>query len=186
MARRVFFSFHYKPDNFRTSQVRNIGVIEGDKLISDNDWETVKRGGDKTIKKWIDNQLKNRTCTIVLVGEKTADRKWINYEIKESWDAGMGVVGIRIHRLEGNDGKQSKKGKNPFDRFVIGGEKPSTKLYDEDSFFAYLWFSLFGKNLSSIVKLYDPPQTTGKGVYAHIEKNIAQWVEEAIQIRKSN
>lgn len=29
MARKVFFSFHYQPDNWRVSQVRNIGVIEG-------------------------------------------------------------------------------------------------------------------------------------------------------------
>jgi hypothetical protein len=186
MARRTFISFHYDSDKWRVAKVRNIGVIESNKAVSDNDWETVKRGGDKAIKKWIADQLKNRTCTIVLVGENTADRKWINYEIKESWNAGMGVVGIRIHRLEDNDGKQSKKGKNPFDRFVIGGEKPYTKLYDEDSFFSFLWLSFFGKNLSSIVKLYDPPQTTSKGVYAQIEKNMSDWVEEAIQIRKSN
>ncbi len=28
MARRCFYSFHYKPDNARAAQVRNIGVIE--------------------------------------------------------------------------------------------------------------------------------------------------------------
>jgi len=37
MARRVFFSFHYTPDNWRASQVRQIGVIEGDAPVSDND-----------------------------------------------------------------------------------------------------------------------------------------------------
>ena len=94
MGRRTFFSFHYDPDKWRVAQVRNIGVIEGNKPVSDNDWETVKRGGDKAIKKWIADQLKNRTCTIVLVGKNTADRKWINHEIKESWNAGKGVVSI--------------------------------------------------------------------------------------------
>lgn len=44
MARNVFFSFHYKPDNWRTSQVRNIGVVEGSKALSDNNWETVTKG----------------------------------------------------------------------------------------------------------------------------------------------
>ena len=28
MARRVFFSFHYKADNWRASQVRNMGEAE--------------------------------------------------------------------------------------------------------------------------------------------------------------
>ena len=29
MARRAFYSFHYKPDASRAGQVRNIGVVEG-------------------------------------------------------------------------------------------------------------------------------------------------------------
>ena len=44
MARRVFYSFHYKPDNWRAAQVRNIGAIEGNNPASDNDWEAVKKG----------------------------------------------------------------------------------------------------------------------------------------------
>jgi hypothetical protein len=93
MGRRVFYSFHYKPDNWRASQVRNIGVIEGNKPVSDNDWEKVKKGGDKAIQNWIDDQLKGRSCTIVLIGEKTAGRKWIKYEIEKSWNSGKGVLG---------------------------------------------------------------------------------------------
>ncbi len=33
--------------------------------------------------------MKYRSCTVVLVGENTANRKWINHEIVESWNAGM-------------------------------------------------------------------------------------------------
>jgi len=29
MARQIFYSFHYKPDVMRVSQVRNIGALEG-------------------------------------------------------------------------------------------------------------------------------------------------------------
>ena len=39
MARKCFYSFHYQPDNVRASQVRNIGAIEGNQPVSDNDWE---------------------------------------------------------------------------------------------------------------------------------------------------
>lgn len=160
MARKVFFSFHYKPDNWRASQVREIGAIEGNTPVSDNTWEEITRGGDPAIKKWIDGQLKDRSCTVVLVGEKTADRKWINYEIDESWKRRKGVVGICIHNLKDNEGNQSSKGKNPFD-YVKDGDK----------------------KLSSLVKVYDPPYETSTNVYDHIKKNIAAWVEEAIDIR---
>lgn len=44
MARNVFYSFHYVPDGWRVAQVRNMGVLEGNRPASDNDWERVKRG----------------------------------------------------------------------------------------------------------------------------------------------
>ena len=99
MARRCFFCFHYLPDNWRASTVRSIGAIEGNRPATDNDWETVKRGGDAAIKRWINGQMAGKSCTIVLVGANTAGRKWINYEIGRSWDEGMGVVGINIQMV---------------------------------------------------------------------------------------
>jgi hypothetical protein len=51
--------------------------------------------GDAAIENWIAHQMKGRSCTVVLVGANTANRKWINHEIVQSWDKGMGVVGIR-------------------------------------------------------------------------------------------
>ena len=110
MARQVFYSFHYKPDCWRTSQVRNIGVIEGNKPAPDNDWETITKTGDAAIQKWIDNQMHYRSTTILLVGANTAARKWINYEIEKTWKAGMGLIGINIHRLKHSDGFQSTQG----------------------------------------------------------------------------
>ncbi len=95
MARKVFYSFHYKPDNWRASQVRNIGVIEGNEPCSDNDWESVTRGGEQAIGRWIAEQIKDRTCAVVLVGTATAQRKRVIHEIQECWNSGMGVVGIR-------------------------------------------------------------------------------------------
>ena len=29
MKHRVFYSFHYEPDNWRAGTIRNIGVVEG-------------------------------------------------------------------------------------------------------------------------------------------------------------
>lgn len=69
MSRKVFYSFHFTPDSWRASQVRNIGIVEGNQPVSDNDWEDVKRGGNDAIQKWINNQLHGRSCTIVLIGK---------------------------------------------------------------------------------------------------------------------
>src|SRR5438046_1660661 len=84
MARRAFYSFHYIPDNWRASQVRMMGVIDGNQPATDNDWETVKKGGDAAIQRWIDGQLDGKSVAIVLVGTNTAGRKWINYEINKA------------------------------------------------------------------------------------------------------
>ena len=113
MARRVFYSFHYKPDNWRAAMVRNIRSIEENRPATDNGWEAVKRGGDAAIKKWIADQMKFRSCTVVLVGPNTANRKWINHEIAKSWNDAMGVVGIHIHGLEDSNGNVSQMGRSP-------------------------------------------------------------------------
>jgi len=49
--RQVFYSFHYKNDNWRVWQVRKMGVIEGNEPVSSNDWEEVKKKGEDSIKK---------------------------------------------------------------------------------------------------------------------------------------
>ncbi len=162
MARRVFYSFHYKADNWRAGQVRNMGVIEGDRPVSDNDWETITKGGDAAIQRWVAGQLDGKSCTIVLIGANTAGRKWIKYEIVESWNDKMGVVGIYVHNLEDKEGNQSSKGRNPFDDITMNRD---------------------GSKMSNIVMAYDPPYTTSTNVYARIKANIENWVEEAIKIR---
>jgi len=158
--RRVFYSFHYKADAWRAAQVRNMGVVEGNEPASDNDWEQITRGGDATIERWIDKQMEGRSCVVVLIGSETAGRKWVNYEIKKGWNDRKGVVGIFIHNLKDRDGQQTRRGRNPFDDFTLNGQR-----------------------LSSIVKAYDPPYFASEQVYTYIKQNLADWIEEAIQIR---
>src|SRR5690242_7386893 len=107
MARKVFYSFHYANDWWRTSTVRSIGFIEGNREASDNDWESIKGRGDAAIEGWINNQLHGRSCTIVLIGSQTAGRKWIEYEIRKSWELKMGLLGICIHNLKNQSMQQS-------------------------------------------------------------------------------
>ena len=161
MTRHVFFSFHYQPDNWRASQIRNIGVVDGNKPAHDNDWETVKRGGDAAIETWIREQMKGRSCALVLVGAQTAKRKWIDFEIIESWKAGMGVSAIHVHGLKDSDGRTSYKGSNPFDHLTLGQ-----------------------KRFSDVVKCYDPPGSQSTNIYKWISDNLNAIVEESVHIRK--
>jgi hypothetical protein len=160
MARKVFYSFHYQPDCSRAALVRNMGVVEGNIPATDNDWESVKRGGDAAIERWINDQLSDKSAAVVLIGANTAGRKWIKYEVKTAWEQRKGLLGIHIHGLKDLAGNQSVKGANPFSDFFLG----STKL-------------------DSIVKTYSPPFLDSKLVYGYIKDNLAAWIEEAIRIR---
>lgn len=163
--RNCFYSFHYMPDNWRVATVRSIGVIDGNRPATDNNWETVKGGGDAAIKRWITGQMKGRSCTVVLVGSNTAGRKWITHEISESWNAGMGVVAIHVNGLKDGLGSTSSKGGNPLDSVT---------------------FNSSGKKLSTIAKCYTPSGTNSREKYAWISKHLANVVEESIRIRKAN
>lgn len=160
MSRKAFFSFHYVPDNWRAAQVRSMGVIEGDEPVTDNDWESVTKGGDKAIESWINSQMRGKSCCIVLIGSATANRKWINYEIATAWNSGQGVLGIYIHNLKDRKGNQSIQGLNPFDYITLGAA-----------------------TLTPIVPAYNPPFSDSIKSYAHIRANLESWVEKAIEIR---
>jgi len=109
--------------------------------------------------------MKYRSCTVVLVGSKTANRKWINYEIVKSWKDGMSVVGIYIHGLKNSQGYIVEKGENPFD---------------------YITYGDTGKKLSAIVKCYNPTGANSKEKYDWISRYIFDAVEEAVKIRNNN
>lgn len=161
MTRKVFYSFHFDNDSWRAGQVRNIGVVDGSEPLKGNRWEDVKAKADKDIKEWINDNLKDKSCLVVLIGTETSERKWVKYEIETAWNLGKAVCGIYIHKLKDANGKQSTKGDNPFEQFTL-----------ED-----------GSKLSSIVKCYNPKSSDA---YNDIADNIEKWIEEAISIRKSN
>lgn len=161
MKRQVFYSFHYKNDVRRVSQVRNIGALEDNKPVSDNEWEEVKRKGDDNIKKWINDNMNYRSCVIVMVGEETANRKWVKYEIEKAWNDGKGVLGIYIHNLKDPVTGKCSQGKNPFSSFTIKKDN---------------------KSLADIVKCYN---SNPNDAYNYIKDNLEKWVEEAIKIRNN-
>jgi hypothetical protein len=158
MARKAFFSFHYERDAWRAANVRNSGVLSSDDeygFIDAADWEKIERDGDAGIKRWIQDQLKNTTATVVLIGAETASREWVRYEIRESWKRGNAIVGVRISGIKDQDSKTDSFGVNPLD-----------VLKFED-----------GTALSTVCKTYDWVADGGR-------EHLGKWLEEAVQARE--
>ncbi len=102
MARRVFFSFKYE-DVSRAMVVRNSWITQGKEaagFIDAADFEEIERQGENAIKNWIDKQLSGTSVTVVLVGAKTCDSKWVKYEIEKSKEIGNGLLGIDISKIK--------------------------------------------------------------------------------------
>ena len=158
MAKKCFLSFHYKDDCWRVSQVKKIGAIEEQPLLDSNDWESIKKKGDAAIERWIADNMKGKKCLVVLVGAKTAGRRWVKHEIKKAWKDGLGVLAIHVHNLKNSDGEQSDKGSNPFTGLTVDGEAVTGKVYD-------------------------PPYKTSTNVYDYIKENISSWVDDAVKAR---
>jgi len=100
-------------------------------------WEESKTKGETALKNLIDEGLKNTSVTVVLIGRKTSERKWVNYEIKQSFKKGNGMLGIFIHGIKDRSGYKDYKGKNPFKELYIG--KGYQKTYLSDIYETYYW-----------------------------------------------
>ena len=163
VKRQVFFSFHYDNDNWRAAQIRNMGKVDDTSTVSDNDWEEVKEKVDIKIKEWIDEQLSKRSCLVVLIGEKTANRKWINYEIKKACELNKGIIGIYIHKLKNVKGEQCSKGYNPF-----------------------YFFNINGVSMSKYVKCFESNYSLSENVYRDIKDHLEDLIEYGINHKPSS
>ena len=102
MARRVFFSFHYK-HVWKVNQIRSMPNVTGTAAAGFQDaslWEEAKKKGDAAIKRMIDKGLENTSVTVVCVTHGTTGRKYINYEIDKSLEKSNGLVAVQIHHLK--------------------------------------------------------------------------------------
>jgi hypothetical protein len=155
--RQIFYSFHFDNDVMRVQQIRNIGALEENKPVSASDWEEVKRKGDDSIKKWIDDNMKYRSCVVVLIGNKTSTRPWVIYELRKAWEDGKGLLGVYIHNLKCPRTGTCTQGANPFSGIT---------------------FTQNGKEYT--INCYNPKPTDA---YNDIKDNLSDWIETAIAQR---
>lgn len=203
MARFVFFSFAYDDvKNFKVNVVRQSWLINhGEETFTDGSiWEKEITKGATAIMKLIDSGMKKTSVTAVLIGEKTANRRWVNYEIVKSFEKGNGILGININRIRGKHQVISARGLNPLDRLafqisddgkrihfyelknrnwivysdlpVINNKKSNT-LYFEDSFWS-------GNDFGNAFR-FSAKFDTYCWVKDDGHKNFSSWVEEAAE-----
>ncbi|WOJ95780.1 TIR domain-containing protein [Congregibacter brevis] len=157
----VFLSFDYQVDVMRVSQIRQIGALEDKPLLSPNEWEKVQRGGDTAVEQWIDTQMKYKSCVIVLIGRRTAERRWVEHEIVKAWNEKRGLFGIHINALNCPRTGVCSQGANPF---------------------ANVRLNITNEPLDKFVPVYTPDP------YAplrDIQLNINSWIDRAVEEKAS-
>jgi hypothetical protein len=129
MARRVFFSFHFQRDLSRVNVVRNSGAFRpAGEIIPFYDgsiWEDAKTKGDAAIKRLIDRSLKGASVTCVLIGAETSQRRYVGYEIQQSYGS-KGLLGVYVHGIKDFYGQISPRGANPFENWNVSGTSLAT------------------------------------------------------------
>lgn len=135
MARKVFFSFHYKDvASFRTNAVRNSWVTKRsstDFVFYDASlWEQVKKESPIAIKRMINSGLKNTSVTAILAGDETYARPWVRYEILESFKRSNGLITIHINGIPDKEKLTYAKGPDPLDFFYFRIENTKIHLWE--------------------------------------------------------
>lgn len=157
---QVFYCFHFDNDVFRVQQIRNIGIIEGNEPVSKNDWETTQRtsGG---IEKWIDDNMRNKSYVVVLIGSETFQRPWVRYEIAKGWDDGKGLIGVYIHNLR--DPRTANA--PPYYGKCTQGQNPFAQVRLQN-----------GATLAQYVPCFNPNPSDA---YSDIAQNLINWIAHA-------
>ncbi len=119
MPRYAFFSFAYEDvRNFKANVVRRSWFLNhsANTFIDGSIWETEITKSPSEIKALIEDGLYQTSVTAVLIGDNTASRRWVKYEIVKSFERGNGILGIHINRIRDKFQNISSKGLNPLDR----------------------------------------------------------------------
>ena len=140
MNRRLYFTFDYQNDLWRANIVRNSWVTarrNADGFWDKLQWDSIKGMGDQTIKRNIHKALSKTSVTVVLIGQRTWQRKWIRYEIVESYRRGNGILGVHINDFKDQNGRRTSKGDNPFHFIYI--ENKDREVYFSELYKTYDW-----------------------------------------------
>lgn len=195
MARRVFFSFHYNRDVQRAHVIRNSWLTHPTRELAgffDNSvFESKQRTNENTLKRFLDDGLIGCSVTCVLVGNQTAWRRWVRYELLRSFVEAKGLLGIYIHSISRfNDGIDSQ-GVNPFSHLGFEVRDQTTLHFKEWNGQQWVWstdlagmplrdvrYNLRGSTNGTFADLFPVYDWTQGFGYL----NIGGWIEQAAKL----
>lgn len=122
MARRTFFSFHYQPDVSRAQVVRNSWVTQDRQdagFFDASVFEAKKREGVEILKRFLREALNGSTVTCVLAGTQTAARRWVRYEVVQSFRRGNGILCVFVDGIKNLQQLPALRGANPLDQLAF-------------------------------------------------------------------
>jgi hypothetical protein len=95
--RRVFVSYHHGGDRIAYEKFVDLFAAEYE-VLRDNSVERIidSDKADYVIRKIREDYITGSSCTIVLCGEETHQRKFVDWEIKATLDACHGLIGIGL------------------------------------------------------------------------------------------
>lgn len=70
------------------------------------------------------------SVTVVLIGAETANRMWVDYEIRRSIELGKGLLGIRINNVPSMSSGTDYAGNNPFTQYGPYSGSPVRTTHD--------------------------------------------------------
>ena len=104
MVRRIFISFQHGD----IMQAKGFNLLRWNpnvpvEFVGRHLLSPVDSQNKQYIQRKVREQLKGTSVTIVLIGRRTADSDWVDYEIRASLERGKGVLGIRLKGAENAD-----------------------------------------------------------------------------------
>ena len=95
--RKVFVSYHHHGDRGSYDSLSSVISSEYD-VIQDNsvEREIDSDDSDYVIRRIREDYITGTSCTLVLCGADTCDRKFVDWEIKATLDAHHGLIGIAL------------------------------------------------------------------------------------------
>ncbi len=116
--RRCLFIFDYDNDLSRAHHIESLNRAVATApagFDNDADWKAAVNKGDDAVKELIDNALLGTSVTVVLIGERTAERGYVDYAIEQSIKRQNGILGIFVHDIPDASGATAAKGRVPYE-----------------------------------------------------------------------
>lgn len=112
----VFFAFDRALDSARAEMLRE--RWDGPDRTSsgfcdDSTWASVQMRGVEGVVDWVQSEMVGSDVVVVLIGAETTFCGHVKTAIERGVEAGLGVVGIRVHQIPGADGMRGMPGPDP-------------------------------------------------------------------------